>query len=451
MSSPSAQDRLEDTLTDGVFSALRYLPRNVLARWLRSVLPTPQGQAVTDAAVESAVFEFWPTLPGGSEPDVVITVGSLLVVVEAKYQSGFGQNAGRHQLAVEWDHSRREAQRRALDGPVVVAITAHLVEPPDIEAVRGQLPPDELSAAGLASEDAIVWCPWQAVAKSIDAVDRSTWTVGERAVADDVFDLMTSRGVRYVYEGFKTADWWLLAAAADAATERVYPAVAEFGNELRAHGAKRELIWGGTDSGVVWYESKHPSNTHRWHRHYIQLPMLHTGFGRRLKNYCALYVLFTFNDPAIRAGWWFQLNTAEAVVGRSAGIVDWLQQVDPTFDVIDTTPWDRQPMPVDRSRITSNWLQDRLNKGWYRIERSWPPDAVNTTAPIIDLLADLGESLIDNGAVLDALEADGTLDRSQAAAVTSIAASAQPDDARAATGEVATASTALEPDEGPTA
>jgi hypothetical protein len=38
MSSPSRQDRLEDTLIDAVFSALRYLPRSVLTDWLRAVL-----------------------------------------------------------------------------------------------------------------------------------------------------------------------------------------------------------------------------------------------------------------------------------------------------------------------------------------------------------------------------------------------------------------------------
>src|SRR4051794_27195891 len=58
MSSPSRQDRLEDTLTDGVFSSLRYLPRDVLTAWLRTVLPPSTWPHVTEAAAETAQFEF---------------------------------------------------------------------------------------------------------------------------------------------------------------------------------------------------------------------------------------------------------------------------------------------------------------------------------------------------------------------------------------------------------
>jgi hypothetical protein len=238
MSSPSRQDRLEDTLTDGVFSALRYLPREVLARWLTSVLPAAMAPQRIDVAVNGARFEFWPTLPGGSEPDVMITVGSLLVIVEAKYHSPFGKGWGRHQLAVEWEQGRRFATSSGLEGPVVVAITSHLVEPDDINSARAQLPIVSLEAICVDATDAVVWCRWQSVAEAIEASDQAEWGPGDRAVAHYVLELMKRRGVRYMYEGFRTADWWLLAAAADAATERVYPTVAEFAKELTAHGAR---------------------------------------------------------------------------------------------------------------------------------------------------------------------------------------------------------------------
>ena len=63
MASPSAQDRLEDTLTDAVFSALRYLPRQVLAEWLGSVLPPSVTKHITDATVENwvSVYTTWPS------------------------------------------------------------------------------------------------------------------------------------------------------------------------------------------------------------------------------------------------------------------------------------------------------------------------------------------------------------------------------------------------------
>lgn len=91
-----------------------------------------------------------------------------------------------------------------------------------------------------------------AIDKYVAGGDSTTGpTPGERSIVIDLFQLMKQRGVRYVYEGFRTADWWLLAAAADAATERVNPTVAEFARELTQQGASRGLVWGGNDAGVL--------------------------------------------------------------------------------------------------------------------------------------------------------------------------------------------------------
>jgi hypothetical protein len=416
-SSGSPQDRLEDTLTDAVFSGLCYLPRQVLAGWLRSVLPERDRLRIDDATAEAASFAFWPRLPGGAEPDVVIRVGSLLVIVEAKFESGFGTGWGSHQLAVEWKQGRRLAELEALQGPVVVAITADLVEPPGVGTARNELLADsDLEAAARHAEDAIVWCPWQSVAQSAERADQTSWHAGTAAIVDDLFELMNRRGVRFVYEGFKTADWWLLGAAAEAANERVYPIVAEFGREVIAQGAARGIVWGGNDAGVVWYESKHPSNTHMWHRNYIQVPLLHSGFGQRLSHRCALYVLFSFATPAIRAGWWFEV-LGQHLQPDAAAIAKWLTTIDPAFELVESTPWEAPPRVVAKQFLTADWLKKHLVPGsWFRIERSWPPDAVTSTAPVIDVLVELADSLIEDGAILHGLEADGILDRSQSSA-----------------------------------
>jgi hypothetical protein len=145
--------------------------------------------------------------------------------------------------------------------------------------------------------------------------------------------------------------------------------------------------------------------------------MLHNGFGRRLKSRCALYVLFTFNQPAISAGWWFEPSAVGGLAAKADELVGWLQSLDPSFNIVETTDWDHRPTPLDRSLVTADWLRDRLeNKGWFRVERSWPPDAVLTTAPVIGVLIELAESLLADGSVLEGLEAEGTLDRSQATA-----------------------------------
>jgi len=415
MSSPSSQARLEDTLTDGVFSALRYLPRLVLGHWLRAVLPAPLHAHLTAPALEGARFDFWPKLPGGAEPDVVLRVGSLLLIIEAKYESPFGTFAQKHQLAAQWEQGRRLAEVEGLEGPISVAITADLVPPQDLSVARRQVKAASLSAAGVSAEEAVRWCPWQSVAQAVESARDDSWRPGEYAIVTDLFELMKRRGVRYVYEGFKNADWWLLAAAADAATERVYPTVSEFARELTQQGASRGLLWGGTDAGVVWYESKHPNRTHQWHRHYIQLPLLHEDFGRRRQNYCALYVLFSFNDPAIRAGWWFQPRKPAEFAARAGKIADWLRAADANLSVVDSTSWHRPPQSVQRDAITEEWLRRRFAEGaWFRLERRWTPEALTSTAPVLDVLADLASSLVKDGAVLDALAADGTLDRTQA-------------------------------------
>ncbi len=415
MSSPTSQGRLEDTLTDGVFSALRYLPRDVLGYWLRTVLPTRVHGHLTTASLEAARFDFWPKLPGGAEPDVVLRVGSLLIIIEAKYDSPFNSFGRRHQLSAQWQQASRLATLEGLEGPVSIAITADLVAPGDIDVARQQLDRHSLAAAVLSPQDALVWCPWQSVAQAVDSVNVANWHPGQHAITTDLFELMKRRGVRYVYEGFKTADWWLLAAAADAATERVYPTVAEFAKELTQQGASRGLVWGGNDAGVVWYESKHPNKTHEWHRHYIQLPLLHKEVGRRQHNFCALYVLFSFNDPAIRAGWWFQPRKPGEFTARAGAIAAWLRDTDADLSVIDSTSWQRRPEPVDRHEVAEVWLRKRLEEGaWFRVERRWTPESLTSTAPVLDVLDKFAQSLVKDGAVLDALAADGTLDRSQA-------------------------------------
>jgi len=416
MGSPSPQDRLEDTLTDAVFSALRYLPRQVLAEWLRTVLPPPFSDEIDENAAGTAIFRFWPSLPGGVEPDLVIRVGPLMVVIEAKYLSPFSSRSSRHQLTVEWSHARAVARLEGLRGPIVVAVTADLTEPADIDLARREVALDSGFDGSTSSSGLVTWCPWQSVAEAILRSQAPDWSIGSIALMSDLFELMEKRGVRFVYEGFKLSDWWLLGAAAEAAAERVYPAIAEFAREITASGVERSLLWGGTDVGVVWYESKHPAYTDRWHRNYIQLPFLHTAFGTRLVNRFGLYVLFAFNYQAISVGFWVTPRRHYKYGTAGQGIANWLVSLDPKWMVIESSFWHLPPVPVSRELITTDRVVGRLETGGQlRIERSWSPADVTSTGPIIDALVELSESLEIDGSVLAALEADGALDRSHPA------------------------------------
>jgi hypothetical protein len=78
----SEPQRLEDVLTSTVFGTLVLVEAwELLGEWLR--LPEPGDGP--DAEYECW---FWPHLPGGVEPDVVLRLGGTVMVVEAKYRSG---------------------------------------------------------------------------------------------------------------------------------------------------------------------------------------------------------------------------------------------------------------------------------------------------------------------------------------------------------------------------
>ena len=84
--------RREDALTSTVLGTLVLVEAwELLREWLQ--LPAPSG--APDAENECW---FWPHLPGGVEPDVVLRLGGTVVVVEAKYRSG------RHDLALDEEY-----------------------------------------------------------------------------------------------------------------------------------------------------------------------------------------------------------------------------------------------------------------------------------------------------------------------------------------------------------
>lgn len=84
--------RREDALTSTVFGTLLLVEAwKLLGEWLQ--LPEP-----IDGSDADCECWFWPHLPGGVEPDVVLTLGGTVVVVEAKYRSG------RHDLSLDEEH-----------------------------------------------------------------------------------------------------------------------------------------------------------------------------------------------------------------------------------------------------------------------------------------------------------------------------------------------------------
>lgn len=102
-------ERREDALTSVVFGVLVLVEAwNVIAQWLK----------VSDWQSAEGLLDcwFWPRLAGGVEPDVVLRLGSVLIVVEAKYRSG------RHDLSPDDEDEERPVdqivrQHRAVSPP----------------------------------------------------------------------------------------------------------------------------------------------------------------------------------------------------------------------------------------------------------------------------------------------------------------------------------------------
>ncbi|WP_437191133.1 hypothetical protein [Planctomicrobium sp. SH527] len=155
------QENMEDVLTSNVFGLLRYLPPHegvlpLLAvaeavgigakneRYPLCSLTTPEH--VTGISVE---YEFWPywTDPDclACEPDVVIRIrdaqgGMSIVLIEAKYLSSKSSEADEinqqpnDQLAREWDHLVRVAQRENASAYLVYLTASIGVPEEEIEA-----------------------------------------------------------------------------------------------------------------------------------------------------------------------------------------------------------------------------------------------------------------------------------------------------------------------------
>lgn len=118
---PAAPDghRKEDVLTSTVFGAIFTAGDwDLLRRWLAKAR-TLAGSPLVLPQFADVAYWFWPRL-GQTEPDLVIQIGRLLVVVEVKYWSG---GSGEDQLVNEWNVTAPPANR-AYEGSIRDAIDA---------------------------------------------------------------------------------------------------------------------------------------------------------------------------------------------------------------------------------------------------------------------------------------------------------------------------------------
>ena len=340
LDSGTSADRTEDTLTAAVFGALRYLPRSALLAVLNLAFPGD----FSPKEVNETRFEFWPWL-GNVEPDLILTVGKKLVVIEAKYGAPFSGAEGDiedHQLTREYRAARVRSQARRQQGPWLLAVTSDWLEPGALQLVR-----QYLQAAGT-QEVPVAWLSWQSIAHELDR-----WQPGsapERELLSDVLSLMDRRGARRVFEGFRDEDYWIVSAAQRVAAERVYPAIATFAKQLNEKVGEVGLRWGPNDQGVVQYQSLSLQYPWAWARSYIQLPYWANAWPPRRGFWASLYVLFDFVDSSIAIGY------LQKVPSVATAKIRWLPEAEEIASAVRSLPSGYQAAFSD-----SNYAYNRVS------------------------------------------------------------------------------------------
>lgn len=180
----------EDILTSNVFSFFMYSNREVfLKRYLEQL-----DFLVTSNEAEGTEFIFWPSYDDYTEPDVVLLVGDMYLLFEAKYLSDFGKETDRlgSQLTREIEGGLLDAKNFGKTKFKLITITAdYCYQGRKFEHLDKEL-----------LEKYVIWTNWQKVASSVRrALDSPVSpSFPERLFASDLLDLLEKRKLRS-YEG----------------------------------------------------------------------------------------------------------------------------------------------------------------------------------------------------------------------------------------------------------
>ncbi len=393
-----AAERLEDTLTDAVFGALRYLPRKVLG----AVLNAAFGTAFSPSQLDAAVLRFWPRFLGGTEPDVVVEVGGVMIIVEAKYESPFSPG----QLVREWRDGRHDALARRLQGPWLLAVTGHSTQPIEIGDAREDLA-DELAGANLVGSSAVRWVPWRRIAGVVDE-QRAGLTPNECDLLTDLLRLMEKRGVRHMFEGFAMEDYWLVTSAQRAAAERLYPKMSHLVQELTGLVAADDLVYANTSpNAIAHWQSLQFAYPGAWTRSYFLAPYWSTSWAQSPPKdlRAALFVIFNFWSPQIEIGFYLQpASPADrpAWLATADDIASTFQSLPKPLQVVtDSGGWTRTAETRAPSDVDEPWIKGVVSRGGHlRFHKSLAAEEVRSASQLRDALVDIRDSVTERPLLL---------------------------------------------------
>jgi hypothetical protein len=216
-------ERAEDLLTADVFGTMKYAGwRCGFMDWLRSAEAAfqdcrPDSALPANEVIKEIEYRFWPTLGNGFEPDLLLTIrkktgGAVLVMVEAKYESGPSDrpDASDDGETVEPQEDSQlanqilgfpthilEGQRSAVVGRVHIYLTAHYYKPMDVfEKARACL-------KGQRTRVGMFWLSWRSLADELRRHLHKEETPKEtaRPMLADLVKLLDYKGL-VPYEGF---------------------------------------------------------------------------------------------------------------------------------------------------------------------------------------------------------------------------------------------------------
>jgi hypothetical protein len=167
----------EDILTSNVFSFFKYANREIFLYNFVKALDFEV--SVEDA--RQAEFQFWPSYPDGTEPDLVILIGPYCLLVEAKFHSGFGN----HQLAREIKNGLIVAHNLDKEFHLII-VTADYFNRGIIQEVEDD------------DRHYITWINWQTIALLIyNQLDKALEIQNEtRLFAEDLYQLFLKKNLR---------------------------------------------------------------------------------------------------------------------------------------------------------------------------------------------------------------------------------------------------------------
>lgn len=176
----SRLQRSEDLLTSNVFSFFKYADRQTYLKRLLGQKPLSLDFGKDD--LDEAEFIFWPSYEDGTEPDLVIIVGSYYLLFEAKYFTDFGvaTETAKCQLERELEGGQFEAKDLQKEF-IPIAITAHYSHSERI----------------LKGFPKFKWMNWQSISSLLlNLIENDQGNLKDRTFALDLYKLLDKKNLR---------------------------------------------------------------------------------------------------------------------------------------------------------------------------------------------------------------------------------------------------------------